>query len=237
MRAVYRVFLFLGSLLCTCSSFAITLDEVVVNGIYYHDAWANNNRVRVLAIHGSKVEIIFLEGANTGEIDRVYPQDLLTRTDSMNEEAEDYGQAAAVTVLGLAAIACAFSDDCNDDSSLSSSSYSSTQTTNETEFKFLMKNDCRHPVKLALNYQESNGDWRQIGWWNFEPFESSYLSLSEGEYITTKNSVFYYYAEFVDGSYIWSGDDHFLVDGVELPMRKMKDDAGDSEWEISCPGK
>lgn len=103
---LFKCVIFSVLMLVLAPSFAIELDEVIVGAIYYHDEWNNNTKVRVIDIRGHKVEILFLEGSNIGEVDRVYPSYLLTRTDSEEEAAEDFKQAVGITVIGVGLFVC-----------------------------------------------------------------------------------------------------------------------------------
>ena len=104
---------------------------------------------------------------------------------------------------------------------------------------FLFKNNCRYPVRLAIHYRKTNGEWTTEGWWNIAPFQETYLA-SKGTRLTTNSSIWYYYAETTDGSgEYWKGDypisfGTFFGTSFErkLPMRKMQDN--DNNWSISC---
>jgi hypothetical protein len=114
MKSKVLIFLVIVATIFSFSvpSFAVYLADVRVNGIYYHEAWNDNNRVRVLSIQGNKVEVVFLEGSNAGEVDLVYSGKLLRRTESEKEEFDDAMQGAGLAVGAIAIIACALSDDC-----------------------------------------------------------------------------------------------------------------------------
>lgn len=111
------------------------------------------------------------------------------------------------------------------------------QTGGSRGFPFLVSNNCRHPVRIAIHYRQLNGDWQSGAWWNLDAGESSYLA-SGGARVLTDNSIFYYYAEAQDGSFYWSGGDtEIRVSGRDLPMIKATDDEGDTEISLSCPGR
>ena len=117
----------------------------------------------------------------------------------------------------------------------------STNLFNSFSKNFLFKNNCRYPVRLAIHYRKTNGEWTTEGWWNIAPFKETYLA-SKGTRLTTNNSIWYYYAETTDGSrQYWKGDypisfGTFFGTSFErkLPMRKMQDNKGDKNWSISC---
>ncbi len=106
-----------------------------------------------------------------------------------------------------------------------------------TGFPFYVKNNCRHPVRIAIHYRQVNGQWHSEYWWTFDPGQSSYLA-SDGTRLLTNNSIFYYYAEAQDGSFYWNGgQQEFSVGGRNLAMVKAQDSEGDLEFTLSCPGR
>jgi hypothetical protein len=101
-------------------------------------------------------------------------------------------------------------------------------------FGYYFLNSCSRPIALAIRYQEVTGQWRTDGWWNFAPGQGSYL-FSGGKQIRSKNAIWYFYAETVDGSdWNWTGDYSFSLSGRNLRMQEMTDKEGDSEWSITC---
>lgn len=99
------------------------------------------------------------------------------------------------------------------------------------DYKFT--NNCNKRVRLAIHYKDTNNKWRTEGWWIFRPGESSYLT-SSGRRIKSKNSIWYYYAEVVNGRERWSGDHTYSLDGRHFPMKKKRDTKGTNTWAISC---
>lgn len=81
---------------------ALTLRDIQVDGIYYHNAFNNNNAVRVLRVEASRILVQFLEGSRAREVDYVPLADLMTKSESDAEAAEDIGQ----TIGGAAIILC-----------------------------------------------------------------------------------------------------------------------------------
>ncbi|GLS28193.1 hypothetical protein [Marinibactrum halimedae] len=138
MKAIKIVGLFV---LCIMHNFvlALNLSDIRVGGIYYHNEWNNNNRVKALSIHGTRVEIQYLEGPHSGEIDRVYPGDLLTKSDSDKEAAEDFGEGVAITAIGIAALVCVFNPDaCKTNET--KSTYRSSATTSKGKYITCLNN-------------------------------------------------------------------------------------------------
>lgn len=139
---------------------ALSLSEVRVGGVYYHDEWNNNNRVKALSIHGNRVEIQYLEGPNIGEIDRVYPSDLLTKSDSDKEAAEDFGQGVAITAIGIAAVVCTFNPEaCETDKK--KDVYTPPPSTKKAKYLTCLSNDTTS--NIYFNYRwGSSGNWEKI---------------------------------------------------------------------------
>lgn len=82
---------------------ALPMEDIHVGAVYYHNAWNNNNKVRVLDIRGSSVKVQFLEGSNAGAIEFVTARDLMTPSQSSEEALGDAGEA----IVGGAIILCA----------------------------------------------------------------------------------------------------------------------------------
>ncbi len=102
-------------------------------------------------------------------------------------------------------------------------------------FKFKITNDCRRPVKLAIRYRKTDNNWQSVGWWEINGNQSRFLQFSDGSYVTTNSSNFYYYAETKDGSLYWGGKHNYSVNGRALSMINLEDKEGNSEWNINCP--
>ena len=79
-----------------------------------------------------------------------------------------------------------------------------------------------------------NKKWRTVGWWTISGKTSEYLTFSNGNYVKTNSSVFFYFAESLNGDLYWgNGDFDGVVNGREVPMTKLEDKTGDSEWTIA----
>jgi hypothetical protein len=104
--------------------------------------------------------------------------------------------------------------------------------------QFWLKNQCYKPIKIALRYKQTSGEWKTNGWWNFDPYDNSYLA-SGGERIRLNSPLFYYYAELQQGgSDSWSGEESVYFDGRTLPMRigiAFPDSDGDYTLSLTCP--
>jgi len=67
------------------------------------------------------------------------------------------------------------------------------------------KNDCHHPLQLALHYLDADNGWTTNGWWHFDPMTADYLI--DGRQIQSDSDLFYFYAEATDESGDrWIGD-------------------------------
>jgi uncharacterized membrane protein len=101
-------------------------------------------------------------------------------------------------------------------------------------YRFIFTNGCQHPVRLAISYEGVDGRWHTTGWWKFEAGQSAPLA-AEGQIVRTNSAVWYYYAQTTDGSDLsWRGDYPVSLDGGDLPMAKLEDNRGDSEWSTTC---
>ena len=90
------------------------------------------------------------------------------------------------------------------DSLEESNSYSGSSSRSSSGYRFHITNNCRHSVRLAMNYKKVDGNWRAVGWWNVNGNSSRYLTFSDGSYAKTNNSVFYFYAEAQDKTFSWN---------------------------------
>ncbi|HWP91243.1 MAG TPA: hypothetical protein VNN20_03460 [Thermodesulfobacteriota bacterium] len=100
----------------------------------------------------------------------------------------------------------------------------------------LIQNQCRYPVRLSLFYLNQFGNWVAEGWWNFNPDQQFFLSVS-GTRIATRDSRFDYYAEIPGKGISWGGDKYRKFDGKMLPMRERKfgvDSDGNYKFSIAC---
>lgn len=125
--------------------------------------------------------------------------------------------------------------------SVSNNAVSSSQQPSKpavAKYGFKFSNKCNHPVKLAIRYFDENRTWITKGWWNIEPGASSYLADTNNNRVMTNNATWYYYAIATDDSgYVWNGTHEFSYHGGILPMQKLTDKNGDSEWSVSCDPK
>ena len=111
--------------------------------------------------------------------------------------------------------------------------YNSSSTGNQFSFRF--ENKCAHPLMLVIRYQDVDGAWRMEGEWDIDPGEATYLLDRDGARLLTTSAVWYYYAWTTDDSnFEWSGDHQFLYETIELPMIRLEDIEGDSDWATRC---
>lgn len=163
-------------MIVTEPAFSLELEQIRIGATYYHDAWNNNNRVRVLGLNGNKVEIIFLEGSSQGEVDFVSASKLLSKSESKTEAADDAAQAVTLG-LGLGALAFCLFTDCGD-----------KEKTVPVDREIRFKNNCIRPLRLAVYSKNSKHDWGSNEWWTFPSGKQSYLSISnEGRLTTSSN--------------------------------------------------
>ncbi|MBV7333778.1 DUF1036 domain-containing protein [Chloroflexi bacterium TSY] len=91
-------------------------------------------------------------------------------------------------------------------------------SSSSTDYKVYIQNNCSHPIRVALRYEQLSEGWRTGGWWNIDANDGTYLSLN-GERVRSNNHIFYYYAELPDvASYRWSGDEKVEFNGTTLSM-------------------
>ena len=90
-----------------------------------------------------------------------------------------------------------------------------TSTTYNT---LALRNMCRHPVAIAVNFQELSGSWKTLGWYKISP--GKWINPKG---VITRNRYLYYFAETTDGSIKeWSGKDlKVAFGGRSLDMRKI----------------
>lgn len=81
------------------------------------------------------------------------------------------------------------------------------------------KNNCSHPLQVAVRFQNTSGQWETRNWYSFAPSESARLNGVE-----TRNRYVYYYAQTTDGSNIaWNGNDTRVTVGNTTYDMKMID--------------
>lgn len=108
------------------------------------------------------------------------------------------------------------------------------------------KNQCRHPVEIALSYKipskinsKELSIWKVEGWWNFEGGESGHLNVNNRR-IISDNSNFYLYGSITNpkhNSYGWTGSIEMEMGEKRLPMRLIEssyDSEGNHVLSIAC---
>lgn len=102
-------------------------------------------------------------------------------------------------------------------------------------YGFVFENKCQHPVTLVVRYRGLDDEWHIDGWWGVGPGESFYLEDENGKRLASQASTWYYYARTTNDANIeWKGKSRFTYDKTRLPMIKMEDTEGDSQWSTSC---
>ena len=102
------------------------------------------------------------------------------------------------------------------------------------DYYIYLENQCDKSIRFALKYQTIQGKWETDGWWEMKPNKGSYLS-SNGTKITSNNSIAYFYAETIDNSIVWKGDDTTTYfDGETLYMKKKIDSSGSLDFILTC---
>jgi hypothetical protein len=87
---------------------------------------------------------------------------------------------------------------------------------------YQMTNECRRPVRLAVRFQQPNGIWRTVGWWNLSVGAVSTLDFVDGTRATSVNPEWFFYAESTDGSEMrWVGAHSFEYEGRTLRMHRV----------------
>jgi hypothetical protein len=101
---------------------------------------------------------------------------------------------------------------------------------------FKITNSCQHPIKVAIYFRDLNNTWRAMGWWNIDGGETTYLSDSSNNKLKTTAATWYWYAETInDANLVWKGSDIHKFGNLDLPMARLEDKSGDSEWTVTCP--
>ena len=86
---------------------------------------------------------------------------------------------------------------------------------------FKVKNSCHKKVQVAIRYKRTNGQWASECWWQLNPNQSFYLA-NNGDRLITENKIWYYYAEEIGGSRVWSGTDNTKTCGGRTLRMKEK---------------
>ena len=107
---------------------------------------------------------------------------------------------------------------------------------------FNVENECRLPVELVVRYKNPSGQWRTSNIHGLLPGEITYLGRP-GRPLVTKNNIYYYWAESVDGQISWSGRDGnakdrtYHVEGRDRRFRYRRDRGKDIDLTLACPGQ
>lgn len=91
---------------------------------------------------------------------------------------------------------------------------------------YVFENNCTNPVRLAIRYQDTNNQWRSIGWWNVSPGHK--ITLNYQNYpLRSNNNIWYYFAETTDGSgHQWKGNRNINVNGRNVGMLEQRFQGG-----------
>ena len=101
-------------------------------------------------------------------------------------------------------------------------------------YPYHFTNECTHPIKLVIRYNDVTSGWRTTGWWNFDAGEGAYLS-SSNKRLLSNNVVWYYYAKVTDASGLhWPGKHSYSFRGETVKMKRMEDHNGENRWKITC---
>lgn len=139
-------------------------------------------------------------------------------------------------VLVILLVAIAYAGWLAFDREIFQTSVLSNITDSTTEgYGFVFENKCRHPITLVVRYKGLDDDWHIDGWWDVDSGESFYLEDENGNRLTSRGSIWYYYARSTNETNIeWKGKNRFTYDGARLPMIGIEDIEGESEWSTSC---
>ena len=101
-------------------------------------------------------------------------------------------------------------------------------------YGYVVKNNCKHPIRLAIQYQNMNGLHSSLGWWTVKANEEAELHAG-GNKIKSKSDTWYFYAEASDStSYVWKGRYLIKVGDRQLGMQRLVDKEGKNELSLSC---
>ena len=96
------------------------------------------------------------------------------------------------------------------------------------------KNDCPHPLQVAVHFQDLNNQWQTKAWYAFAPNEKA-ARLGGVE---TKNRYIYYYAETTNGAnLVWNGNFTFYVKDRLYNMQEINTGPTIVRWTqaLTCP--
>ncbi|GAA3614845.1 hypothetical protein Q4Q39_02440 [Flavivirga amylovorans] len=108
----------------------------------------------------------------------------------------------------------------------------STSTSKQIYFK----NTCSSDIKLAVRYRYNDESWTTKYWYNIDGNERTYLS-SNGNRLTTNNSIVYIYAKIPGENYEWSGEKSRYINGEYYDMMEYEmniDSDGDYYISLNC---
>jgi hypothetical protein len=206
---------------------AADIDSVAKGDVYY--IWQPdrpNVRVTVREVDrsGDRAKVAYPDG----EVRWVSAGRLQTRSEATGT---DIGVGAAV--VGGALLFCALSPESCKSKPTQPAQGSSSGTAQVGGL--LVRNNCRHPVKIAVRYRNLANEWIVDGWWNVDAKESTYLSDRSDRRLATDTATWYYYAETTNSSNLaWKGENTYALGSLQLPMVKLAAPKGDSEWTLLC---
>jgi len=77
------------------------------------------------------------------------------------------------------------------------------------------KNKCYKPIAVFVHYLNLNNSWITNGYYRLTPYQKRSIFY-------TRNTIFYYYAQSMDGTLVWKGEYGFRFKDVIIPMRKVE---------------
>ena len=89
-------------------------------------------------------------------------------------------------------------------------------------FKVYFKTDCNKTARFSIHYKNLDDAWVTPGWWELQPGEFAYVA-------NTKNTIYYYYGEPVNGGLNWWGTD------LSLKVNNGSKFYGFKEFDINQP--
>lgn len=85
------------------------------------------------------------------------------------------------------------------------------------------KNKCHKPIAIFVHYLRLNNTWITKGYYKLNPNQMAQI-------FNTRNTIFYYYAQSMDGTIVWKGQYDFIYKNVVIPMRMVQMDI--SRWGV-----
>jgi uncharacterized membrane protein len=208
-----KLLLFL--IIIVVSTFAIDIDEIDLNDIYYiNGGFLDDRRVIVVQVNHTKGKVKVK--ADNGDTEWVYPSELLTR----NENETTNTVMPFALIGGLIALASENNSNDRDDNS---------------GYEIKVKNNCPVTMSLAIHYKSSaNDEWETEYWWEFKPDEESALNAN-GNRLYTKHATLYYYAKGTyDSDYEIDGYTKYYLDGKNYWLKELVDESGTSDIVLNC---